>query len=65
MSTPDYTIRIDPERKEIELYGVRYALGCFEVLGLGQPGDAFEILKREDGVLTLQRLHLRTGAEHG
>jgi hypothetical protein len=59
MSTPDYVIRIDPTRMEIELYGVRYALECFEHLGLGKPGDALEIIKREDGVLTLQKLHLR------
>lgn len=60
MSTPDYVIRIDPERKEIELYGVRYSLVCFEVLGLGKVGDVFQIVERnEDHVLVLQRLHLR------
>lgn len=60
MSAPKYVIRIDPTGEEIELYGVRYSLACFEFLGLGKPGDAFEILKRDDDVLTIQRLHLKT-----
>lgn len=63
MSTPDYVIRIDPLRMEIELYGVRYAMEVFAHLGLGKVGDALEIVKREDGVITLQKLHLRQDSQ--
>lgn len=57
MSAPDYVIRIDPTTMTIELYGVRYALEVFGMLGLGKPGDALEIVRREGDILTLQKLH--------
>lgn len=41
---------------EIEIHGVRYAVGAFEHLGLGPIGATLRIIKREDGVVTLERL---------
>lgn len=48
-------ITIDLERNLITIYGVCYSLQCFEYLGLGPIGTWLRIVKREDGVVTLER----------
>jgi hypothetical protein len=49
------TIDIDLESHVITLYGVRYALELFEHIGVGPVGTWLRIVKREDGVVTLER----------
>ena len=50
------TITIDFEKKIITVYGVNYALEIFEHLGLGPIGSWVRIVKREDGVVTCERM---------
>jgi hypothetical protein len=48
-------IQIDDEADIVTLYGIRYSGEIFRGLGFDlRPGQSFKILKREDGVITIQ-----------
>lgn len=41
----------------VTIFGISYDIELFRHLGLGPVGSVIKILKREDGVVTLQRLY--------
>jgi len=41
----------------LTIFGVRYSGGLFRALAFGQPGEVFRILKRENGDISVERIH--------
>jgi hypothetical protein len=49
-------VTIDDENGTITIYGVKYAGYLFEQLGLMPVATRFELVSREDGVLTIRNM---------
>jgi hypothetical protein len=45
----------DPTADTITIYGVKYAMELFKHLGIGPVGRWLRVIKREDGVITLEQ----------
>ena len=52
-------IAFDDAQKVLTINGVKYSYGLFSALGLGgvPEGHVLRIVKREEGMLTIQRLY--------
>ena len=51
----DVPFEIDDDRT-IVIYGVRYSMGLFQYLGLGPIGSVIQIIRREDGEVSLRQI---------
>ncbi len=49
--------RFDPQRNEVTICGVRYAISMFERLGVAPVGEWVEVVKRDGETVTLRLLH--------
>lgn len=50
----DHKLILDMRLDTIQIYGLVYSLELFAKLALGPIGSTFRIVKREDGIITLQ-----------
>lgn len=51
-----FIIRDFPEKRLLEINGIRYAYTIFECLGFDDPGTIFRIDERNKGVITISRI---------
>lgn len=49
-------IVVDDQRDEITIEGVRYSQALFRCVGIAPVGTALRIVRRQDGVLTVETL---------
>ena len=47
-------IKIDTESRVLTIYGIRYTFELFQHLGAGPLGHWMRIIRREDGVVTIE-----------
>ena len=55
--TDIFDAQIDYARRIIQIQGIRYSFELFDALGMGPIGAQFEIIARDDGVVTLKSLN--------
>ena len=47
-------VKQNPAKREIEIEGIRYSYEIFEKFAWGPLGEPFIIIKREDGVVSIE-----------
>ncbi len=50
------TVTVDIDADTITVFGIRYSLALFRLLGFAPLGTTFRILDRPDGTVTLLRM---------
>lgn len=65
MTGSELTITYGPEPDVIIIEGVKYACDIFRSFSAFVPGSVLKIVKREDNVLTVERLYWVEAQEKG
>lgn len=47
---------VEEHEKHVIIYGIRYDKNLFKVFAMGAIGQSFRIIRRDDGMITFQKL---------